>query len=572
MKRATLVLDGPWYFRIDRNEQGEARGWHQPQVDQASWLKVMVPSNWDTYLPELFGYAGHAWYRRTFRPDPEWQSSRIHLRFEGSNYETTVWLNGQSLGIHSGGFDPFEYDVTDRLDWSGENTLAVRVDNWPKVGRVPNSLAGWWNYGGIYRSVKLLAFPKVRLADVFVRAEPAGKSPDAPLTVDVTVINDAAEPVEVLLAARVSTDGEPARLSQALAASGKAVAPGAPVKITLAATMLQARLWSPASPHLYTLHLDLKQGSTTVDELDVNFGVRRFEVRGTQLYLNGEPIVLTGFNRHEEYAGHGRVDPGGMLEADLRLIQQLNGNMVRMHYQAHPDLYDFCDRNGLLVFAEIPVWQVGVKDLAEWSDPGVRQTAETMLRTLIGELKNHPSVVIWSVGNECATNRAEARPLIGHLAEVARSLDATRPVAYVTMWGREEVCYDLVDLPCANFYFGLRASEMGEVVDKIHARAPEKPLLVTEFGHEAILGLHGEGYGTEDEQAIVLEKNWRVLRERRDFVPGGLIWCLADYWHMPAGPDFRWMNRIYFCHGLTTLGRQPKRALDTVRRFFEQRG
>jgi hypothetical protein len=140
------------------------------------------------------------------------------------------------------------------------------------------------------------------------------------------------------------------------------------------------------------------------------------------------------------------------------------------------------------------------------------------------------------------------------------------------MWGREEVCYDLVDLPCANFYFGLRASEMGEVVDKIHARAPEKPLLVTEFGHEAILGLHGEGYGSEDEQAIVLEKNWQVLRERRDFVPGGLIWCLADYWHMPAGPDFRWMNRIYFCHGLTTLGRQPKQALDTVRRFFEQRG
>jgi hypothetical protein len=118
---------------------------------------------------------------------------------------------------------------------------------------------------------------------------------------------------------------------------------------------------------------------------------------------------------------------------------------------------------------------------------------------------------------------------------------------------------------------GLRAAELSERLEQIHALQPGKPLLVTEFGHESVLGLHGEGYGTEDEQALVLEKKWQVLRERRAFVPGGLIWCLADYWHMPVGPDFRWMNRIYFCHGVVTLARQPKKAVAVVKRMFGQK-
>jgi beta-glucuronidase len=403
--------------------------------------------------------------------------------------------------------------------------------------------------------------------------------------VDVTVVNEGSEPVEVSLAASVTDGGK-------MTSPVITLPPGAESKVSLATEMIRPKLWSPEKPHLYALHLILsrhipqstdlpahgahpfggQQGSAEVDVMEVNFGVRRFEVRGTQLLLNGEPITLTGFNRHEEYPGTGRVDPGEALEADLRLIKQLNGNMVRMHYQAHPDLYDLADRLGLLVFAEIPLWQVGNRDLAELSDPGVLQTAETMLRTLIRELKNHPSVVIWSVGNESATNKVEARPLIGHLAEVARSLDASRPVAYVGMFGPDERCFDLVDLAGINVYFGQRMAELGSFVDKVHALAPDKPLLIAEFGHESVLGLHDTdgGYGTEEEQASVLQRKWQVFRERRAFVPGGLIWCLADYWHMPAGPDFRWLNRIYFCHGVTSLERRPKKAATAVARMWRR--
>jgi beta-glucuronidase len=299
-----------------------------------------------------------------------------------------------------------------------------------------------------------------------------------------------------------------------------------------------------------------------------DFGVRRFEVRGTQLCLNGAPLTITGFNRHEEYSGSGRVDPGGVLEADLRLIKELGGTMVRMHYQGHPTLYDLADRLGLLVFAEIPLWGFGQGDSKEWSDPFIWKTAETMLETLIRSLRNHPSVVIWSVGNECGTDREEARPLIARLVEVARSLDSTRPVAYVGFFGTQEKVFDLVDLPCHNQYFGMRARELGEHLDAVHALAPTKPLLATEFGHEAVLGLRGEGYGTEDEQAAVLEGNWHAFRERGAWMPGGLIWCLADYWHMPCGPEHGWMNRAYFCHGVTSLERKRKKACNTVRRMW----
>jgi len=571
MKRAQQLLDGQWLFRIDRGEQGEALGWHTPGFEPKGWLKAPVPGNWDTYLPELFGYAGHAWYRRTFQVKPAWQGARIHLRFEGANYETTVWLNGHEVGCHAGGFDPFAFDVTGLLDWEGENTLAVRVDNWPRIGRVPNSYGGWWNYGGLYRSVKLLALPPVRIADVTVRAEPPAPGAEAaPLMVDVTVVNEGSDPAEVALTAGVTLGDDRVPVEGDLFTPTHLLAPGEAVRLSLQARILSAQLWSPAHPHLYSLRLALKEGRHTLDALETGFGVRRFEVCGTQLCLNGEPIVLTGVDRHEEYAGKGRVDPGNCLEADLRLIKEMGGNMVRMHYQAHPDLYDLADRLGLLIFAEIPAWQVGNRDVHEFSDPQVRQTAEAMLRTLIGSLKNHPSVVIWSVGNECATRLEEARPFFAHLVEVARSLDTSRPVAYVGMYGPDEKCFDLVDIACINVYKGLRTQELAELVDQVHAIVPDKPLFITEFGHEAVLGLRGEGYGTEDEQAQVLAAKWQVFRERRAFIPGGLIWCLADYWHMPAPPEFKWMNRIYFCHGLTTLARQRKRAVAVVKRMWAQ--
>lgn len=566
IRRKQMVLDGDWNFNIDREEKGEERGWHTPDYTADSWGSYPVPGNWDTYLPELFGYGGVGWYRTTFEVRPASPGDHIYLRFEGANYATTVWLNGHPVGSHEGGFDPFEFDVTGLLRTGQPNLLAVKVDNWPRINRVPNSYAGWWNYGGIFRSVMLLSLPPVRARDIFVHADEVvdGK----PLRLALTLLNETDQPVQVTARAFLHLDGSPVNLPGELSAPASIPA-GGQVTVEFVTPLPNPALWSPKAPNLYDLRVDLFGGRRLIDRSELRFGVRKFAVEGTKLMLNNQPIFLTGFNRHEEYFGSGRVDSDGQLEVDLLQIQAMNGNLVRMHYQAHPDLYDLADELGLLVFAEIPFWQVGVKDPTEWQNPQVWQTAETMLRTLVGSLKNHPSVVIWSVGNECATQLPESRPLVGRMVEIVKSLDTSRPVAMVGFDTPNDVIFDLVDLPCMNTYSGHNQAGLRERIEKTHAHTPEKPLLVTEFGAEAVLGLHGENMITEEEQASILKDHWDVLMEYPEFLTGALIWCLADYWHMPMGPDNRWsVNRYFFCHGMLSLDREPKAAVEMATSLF----
>jgi beta-galactosidase/beta-glucuronidase len=564
-RRSQVYLDGAWRFNIDRRETGETSGWNNPSYPDEHWNEFPVPGSWDSYLPELFGYGGMCWYRRSFSIRPTWKGRKIHLRFEGANYATTVWLNGQLVGSHMGGFDPFEFDVTGMVNWDAANHLAVKVDNWPKINRVPNSLAGWWNYGGIFRSVILEALPEVRINDIFVHSSEVvdGK----PLMVSLELINESDRAVEVILSGKLRGFDSIAGMT---APGSVRLEPGTKSVVELTAQLDNANLWSPQTPDLYTLQLDLFSGRKLLDRTGLRFGVRKFEVRGKQLFLNNQPIYLTGFDRHEEYFGTGRVDTENQLVEDLAWIQRMGGNMVRMHYQAHPDLYDLADEMGLLVFAEIPAWQIGIKDPKEWENEEVWQITESMLRTLIHDLKNHPSVVIWSVGNECATQLQESRPLIKHLADIARALDTSRPVAMVGMYGENDLFYDLVDLPCMNTYSGHDQAGLRTRIEKILAKVGDKPLLVTEFGAEAMLELHGDNYGTEDEQASIIADHWQVFQEFRDSIPGALIWSLADYWHMPMSPDFSWgVNRYYFCHGVLTLDRFPKKAVETAGRLFQ---
>ena len=388
-----------------------------------------------------------------------------------------------------------------------------------------------------------------------------------PLLVNLALVNESDQAVAINPLGKVKKDG--AVLADLTGPGTVRLAPGEKKSVELSAQITQPSLWSPQSPNLYDVQLDLFSGRRLLDRTSVRFGVRKFEVRGKQLLLNNQPIYLTGFDRHEEYYGTGRVDPLNQLFDDLESIRAMGGNMVRMHYQAHPDLYDLADEMGLMVFAEIPAWQIGNKDIKEWENTEVWQTAETMLRTLIHDLKNHPSVVIWSVGNECATDKPESRPLVKHLADTVRSLDTSRPVAMVGHNGDRDLFFDLVDLPCMNTYSFHDQAGLRTRIDKILAKIGDKPLLVTEFGAEAIFELHGDNYGTEEEQASILADHWQVFQEYRQSIPGALIWSLADYWHQPMPPDFSWgVNRYYFCHGVLTLDRFPKKATETVSQLF----
>jgi beta-galactosidase/beta-glucuronidase len=261
-RRSQVLLDGAWRFNIDRHEIGEKNGWQMPAYSDLHWGEYPVPGNWDSYLPELFGYSGVGWYRRTFTIHPSWQRRKIHLRFEGANYATTLWLNGKLAGSHAGGFDPFEIDVTELVEWDAPNCLCVRVDNWPRINRVPNSYAGWWNYGGIYRSVVLKAMPEIRIADIFVHS--AQVVDGQPLLVNLELLNESDHVVEVKPVGKVKSDD----LTLDLAESKKIrLAPGESKSVELAAQFSQPRLWSPESPALYDLQLDLFSGRKLLDQI-----------------------------------------------------------------------------------------------------------------------------------------------------------------------------------------------------------------------------------------------------------------------------------------------------------------
>jgi len=568
-QRFSHVLDGMWLFQVDREERGREESWFAPDFVPEGWLSVPVPGNWDTYLPELFGYAGVAWYRRSFRADPNWRRQRVALRFEGANYGTKVWLNGQELGSHEGGFIPFQFDVTGHLDWQGDNVLAAQVDNWPRLGRIPNSLAGWWNYGGIHRSVSLAITRPVCITDLFVLGEPTDGE-GASLSVEMAAYNSSQAPVELEVAACVELEGAEVPLDGELS-SGLSLPVEGERRIQLTTGLPSARLWSLESPTLYRLVVTLREAASgeLLDQLTASFGVRKFEVHGYQFLLNGEPITLKGINRHEEYYGTGRVDPGGVLEADLRMIKRMGANIVRIHYPCEPRFYELTDRLGLLAFAEIPFWGMGSRDESEFTDPHTVANAKHQIRTMIRNLKNHPSVVIWSVGNECASDTEAGRKTIGEFLDLARELDSSRPVTYVSNRRQRCKCLDLVDFICINQYYGLNLEALGAMLDEVHAMQPGRPILISEFGHEAVRGVRGAVYGSEDQQAEVLQRQWDLF-EAKEYLLGAIIWSWADYWHQPMGPEHRWMNRVYFCHGLVDLSRRPKAAFDTVRRMFRQ--
>ncbi|NLE45172.1 MAG: hypothetical protein GX620_10655 [Chloroflexi bacterium] len=560
--RRRLSLSGDWLFTIDREEEGRDLGYFSPEYDDSDWMCTRVPGNWDTIVPELFGYSGLGWYRTTFSVDPGWHGRRVVIRFEGSNYATRVWLNGQDVGTHEGGFTPFEFDVTEAIEWDGANTLAVEVDNRACLGRIPNSLTGWWNYGGIYRDVVLCSIPALFIADTNVRAEPS--------------LNG-----EGLLSVTITVDGEPPAsdvgIHLRVACDGKAVDLQGDADATLRwgqacsfdVSWPGARLWSLESPTLYTLLVTLTDNLSgqIIDELPTTFGVRQFELRSDGFYLNGEPLVLKGVNRHEEYSGTGRVDPGGVLESDLLRIRELGCNMVRIHYPCEPSFYELTDRLGLLAFVEIPFWQIGNRELGEIGDPAVVAAAKRQISVMVSELRNHPSVAIWSVGNECASDTEEGRTTISELIDYTRKLDTTRPITYVSHKREECKCLDLGDFISLNEYYGLRLDDLRAMLEGVHRQQPHRVILMTEFGHEAVRGLLGTARGSEQQQAEVIARQWELFQSL-DYIVGGLIWSWADYWHLPAGPQHRGMNQVYYCHGLLTLNRAPKLAVETVRGLF----
>lgn len=546
--RLALDLSGPWLMRLGDGDWSDG---------VAGGIPVGVPGSWNDQVPGARDELGPAWYEQRFEPPPgtfPLAGRDAAIRFGSVCYAASVWLNGQFLGSHEGGHLPFAVDCAGALA-RGENVLVVRVDGQLGRDRMPPGLVppsdthgrvfhpdvsfDFFPFAGIHRRVELVLAPRDGIRDVRLHTAADG---DGAL---LSVLVEAAEG-EVSLTLDQERISSPHRVG----ASG---------------------LWSPASPRLHLLEVELRRNGVVADRYRLRTGIRTVTVAGDQLLLNGQPARLRGFGRHEDFAVLGRGTAPALAARDLLLMRRLGANSFRTaHYPCDEDTLDIADRLGLMVIAETPAVGLYFGD----EDAGRRQ--ELALRSLAGLIardRNRACVIAWSVANEPRMHHPDAAAALRELCGRARSLDATRPVSYATDLP-DAPGLEAADIVFLNSYPGwyrypgrldMAESVLGDTLDRVHRRYG-KPVILTEFGADAVPGTHADpaAMWTEEYQAELIDRLLRVA-SRRPYVAGAHVWAFADFAtaqadHRPGSVNFK---------GVFTRDRRPKLAAWRLREMWQ---
>jgi beta-glucuronidase len=577
--RSCRDLSGIWRFRLDPQEEGERSGWSNGLADTRA---IAVPGSWNDLFDDARDYFGTAWYEAGIHVDAGWQGRRIFLRFGSANYRARAWLNGQLLGEHVGGHLPFTFEVTAAALPGAANRLVVMVENKLAIERVPSAAgpAGgtgtggfpdvtfdFFPYAGLHRPVLLHATPWTYIDDLTITTTLAGS--DGHVTVDLQVHGNWHGSAELGIALAT---GPLTVALQVQAGRGRA---------TL--TIPGVRPWSPEDPHLYALTVRIGH-APVVDTYHLKVGVRTVAVQGDQLLLNGKPVQLRGFGKHEDFPIHGRGLDLPVLVRDFELLKWIGANSFRTsHYPYSDEAMMLADEYGLLVIAETPGVSLGFADAQEVIDARQRQLAAA-LAELLARDKNHPCVIMWSIANEPGLGQAGSRDAAAiersrqlgldffrPLFAQARGSDPTRPVVLVSYGGGPDDWAALGDLICTNYYYGWYSqggqlegaarTTLAAALDRLRARHG-KPIIVTEFGAEALPGSHAQPatMWSEEYQADMLRMYVRELATR-PYVVGTHAWAFADFRSTQGVNRADGLNH----KGVFTRERQPKLAAHALR-------
>ncbi len=578
MTRATLDLTGLWRCQPDVCQEGERERYYAADCDVRLWREVSMPAGFDRIAPGMESYEGVCWYRRSFEVPESWRDKLVVVRFEGVNYHARAWVNGEPAGEHADGFLRFDLPIGGLLRYGAENVLAVRVDNERRQGEVPGMERGWRTYGGILREVLLIATDRLRIEEPRIVGEPAEQG--GKLSLQVRLVNGRDEEAEAELAVVIAdSDGHGLARHSCGAA---ALSAGAHAVVQAELRVDGIRPWSPDDPALYTARLTLRAGGEVVDELDVRFGSRRIEATDEGLLLNGEPIFLTGFNRHEDSPRTGMCTDLETARRDLEEMKDAGCNFVRLcHYPHHPKEPDLCDELGLLAMAEIPVyWWKGLEE-GEENCALKLQAARRQLTKMIRRDWNHPSLIFWSVSNETREDLPEVAEGNAELVRLAKELDPTRLAVHVSSHWGEHPHFECDDVVCVNAYpswptwgssgEGRRPAReestrfWTDSLARLRKRYPAKPILVTEFGYPCLEDVFGTAMG-EDAQAEAIEAEFAGMTA--PYVCGATIWCWADHpW--PEEAFIRYVTTSPF--GVLTRRRRKLKGFWTVRGLFRAR-
>ena len=405
--RTTVSLNGAWRAIVDPFDNGESGQFFRNEKPRSKSDRVEysfdvstvlnVPGDWNTQREQLMFYEGPVWYRREFSYHKH-GSTRVFVYFGAANYQAAVYLNGEKLGEHEGGFTAFNFEATSILR-EDENFLIVEVTNVRRADAVPALKFDWWSYGGITRDVMLIEVPTVFVQDYSVQLARGSQNEIA----GWVKLNGAQSPQKITLEIPEAGVHEALTSDRAGRASFRVGA--------------KLELWSPAHPKLYDVIL-----SSGADTIHDQIGFRTIEVQGAHILLNGKPIFLRGISMHEEAPfREGRAFSPEDAQTLLGWVKDLGCNFVRFaHYPHNENEVRLADRMGLMVWSEIPVyWDI------DWSNPATLANAEAQLRDEIARDHNRAAIILWSLSNETPV-KAERLTFLKKLAQDARELDSTR--------------------------------------------------------------------------------------------------------------------------------------------------
>jgi beta-glucuronidase len=572
-RRTVTSLDGDWHYLVDQspgralytasgeiNDRSYAMnthpnivGKHNEEYDFSTAPTLKVPGDWNTQIPKLFNYEGVLWYERDFDTQPK-PGTRTFLHVGAANYRSHVWVNQKRVCDHEGGYTPFDCEVTAALH-PGSNFVVIAVDATRLVDGIPSVGIDWFNYGGLTRDVSLVTVPTAFIDDydVHLAHGPAWQAGNTEIFGYVHVLDAPA-------GTSVTVD-----IPEAGAKTTVMTDAGGNAPFSIKASKLT--LWSPESPKLYKVTL-----VSGADKLTDDIGFRDIRVDGTRILLNGKAVFLLGANMHAEAPVRGgRANTDEDVATIFSYLKDLNANFVRLAHYPHDERMErAADRDGIMVWSEIPNWQ-----RISFDKPEVYAKDVVMLREMIRRDRNKASVILWSVSNETSNNPVRTKFLTG-LVNEARMLDSTRLItsalnsAHIegTTAALNDPFADALDVVGVNEYIGWY-SGVPEDADKMQWALPQKPTIMSEFGAEAKQGNHGatNQRWTEEQQAYVLQHQF-VMLNKIPQLRGVTPWILMDF--RSPGRNIPKLQDGYNRKGLISEDGKKKQSFELIQEVYKE--
>jgi beta-glucuronidase len=542
-KAQGISLNGTWSFAIDPLNKGEISGWSKPWkvVEKDSLYladafdKVTVPHCWS--LDRRYNHIGKSWYRKGFKLPTDIKDKTVRLHFEAVFYKCRIFLNGVLVAYHSGGYTPFNVDISKQLKYPEVNFLSIEVDNsWDefaipgvKIGDNPrHQLFPWYEYGGITRDISLLITSKIYVSNQKIEAVPNLKTNTASIKFATWIENKSLNDTIITLSSIITnrTNGKKVLTLEKqvkLRAFTKE-------KIFTEAklTSSDVLLWDFDNPNLYDVQTTVNVGKDILNKYDTYFGIREFRIdkEKVQFLLNGKPIRGMGANRASDHPVYGSTDPEILAKEEMTMLR--NGNMFfsrLCHTPASKYYYKWADENGYLITAEIPAWQTSTVLM---ENQKVRDEFTSQMTEFVETYWNSPSIVAFSVGNEYDSWTPEGDEWTRYHIEKYRQIDSTRLMTFAALNFAANA--EAIKVPHDSFrhcdFINFNCYSSGKGLEKslksFHEKYPDKPIFASEFGKRS------DEVKSEKERIDNLKEFIEVIKNT-PYAVGASYWTATDY-------------------------------------------